>query len=186
MEGEQWREEEQSERQTREWVRKREEECEREQEEEESLGEEGEWAEEEVRALLAVWAEEDIQRGLRGASRDKAIFMHMSSRLHQLGVFRDWRQCLAKCSCLRGEHYSGQPRGGAGLLVDMDTIVAPEHLAKEGEEEEEEEEEEQGDEQVLTHWAPKRPEERSGVSPSATDVLREGKPPLSKQRTQWL
>ncbi|XP_048832347.1 multifunctional protein ADE2 isoform X2 [Brienomyrus brachyistius] len=174
MEGEQWREEEQSETQTREWVRKREEECEREQE---SVGEEGEWAEEEVRALLAVWAEEDIQRGLRGASRDKAIFMHMSSRLHQLGVFRDWRQCLAKCSCLQREYHSSQPRGGAGLLGDMDAVITPEYLAKEeGEEEEEEEEEEdeQGDEQAFPRWAPNRPEERSGVSPSATDVLREG------------
>uniref|UniRef100_W5N9E8 PurE domain-containing protein n=1 Tax=Lepisosteus oculatus TaxID=7918 RepID=W5N9E8_LEPOC len=54
------------------------------------------WTEEEVKALLTVWSERNIQRYLHGATRNKAMFIYISSRLQDFGVFRDWKQCRAK------------------------------------------------------------------------------------------
>ncbi|KAJ8397541.1 hypothetical protein AAFF_G00438170 [Aldrovandia affinis] len=59
------------------------------------------WQEEEVRALVSIWAEEPVKRQLENATRNRDIFLHISQRLRQLGVERDWKQCRTKYKNLK-------------------------------------------------------------------------------------
>nr|XP_055041778.1 multifunctional protein ADE2 isoform X1 [Misgurnus anguillicaudatus] len=76
------------------------------------------WTEEEVAALLRIWADESIQRQLQGSTRNKDIFVQISHRLLQQGVERDWKQCRTKYKNLkylyrslqRGKSDIGDPR----------------------------------------------------------------------------
>ncbi|KAG5849676.1 hypothetical protein ANANG_G00074280 [Anguilla anguilla] len=64
------------------------------------------WTNAEVQALLHTWAER--REELRGAARNKSIFLEMSRQLQQLGVERSWKQCRTKYKNLRYDYKSAR------------------------------------------------------------------------------
>ncbi|XP_068071481.1 bifunctional phosphoribosylaminoimidazole carboxylase/phosphoribosylaminoimidazole succinocarboxamide synthetase isoform X1 [Danio rerio] len=90
------------------------------------------WSEDEVAALLQIWAEEGIQRQLQGSTRNKDIFVQISRRLLQQGVERDWKQCRTKYKNLkylyrslqRGKADIGDPRRVMRFYEQLDTLLS--------------------------------------------------------------
>ena len=62
------------------------------------------WSDCEVRALIAVWGESNVQEELDGAVRNKVIFVAISDKLLQQGYNRDWQQCRTKIKNLKKEY----------------------------------------------------------------------------------
>ncbi|XP_027623761.1 zinc finger and SCAN domain-containing protein 29 [Tupaia chinensis] len=88
------------------------------------------WTEEEVKALLSVWAEKNIRKQLYGTLRNKGIFIYIAKRLRSLGVYRDWKQCRAKYKNLKYEyrtvryaHNSGDSSKTMKFFQDLDAIL---------------------------------------------------------------
>uniref|UniRef100_A0A5F7ZRZ3 Myb/SANT-like DNA-binding domain-containing protein n=1 Tax=Macaca mulatta TaxID=9544 RepID=A0A5F7ZRZ3_MACMU len=88
------------------------------------------WTEEEVKALLSVWAEKNIRKQLYGTLRNKGIFIYIAKRLQSLGVYRDWKQCRAKYKNLKYEyrtvkyaHNSGDSSKTMKFFHDLDVIL---------------------------------------------------------------
>ena len=54
------------------------------------------WSGDEVKALLAVWGESNIQHELDGAVRNKVVYVNISKKMKELGHDRDWQQCKTK------------------------------------------------------------------------------------------
>ncbi|XP_047575330.1 bifunctional phosphoribosylaminoimidazole carboxylase/phosphoribosylaminoimidazole succinocarboxamide synthetase isoform X1 [Lutra lutra] len=88
------------------------------------------WTEEEVKALLSVWAEKNIRKQLCGTLRNKGIFIYIAKRLQALGVYRDWKQCRAKYKNLKYEyrtvkyaHNSGDSSKTMKFFHDLDAIL---------------------------------------------------------------
>ncbi|XP_055290390.1 bifunctional phosphoribosylaminoimidazole carboxylase/phosphoribosylaminoimidazole succinocarboxamide synthetase isoform X3 [Moschus berezovskii] len=88
------------------------------------------WTEEEVKALLSVWAEKNIRKQLYGTLRNKGIFIYIAKRLRALGVYRDWKQCRAKYKNLKYEyrtvkyaHNSGDSSKTMKFFHDLDAIL---------------------------------------------------------------
>ncbi|XP_058154046.1 bifunctional phosphoribosylaminoimidazole carboxylase/phosphoribosylaminoimidazole succinocarboxamide synthetase isoform X6 [Dasypus novemcinctus] len=88
------------------------------------------WTEEEVKALLSVWAEKNIRKQLYGTLRNKGIFIYIAKRLQALGVYRDWKQCRAKYKNLKYEyrtvkyaHNSGDSSKTMKFFHDLDVIL---------------------------------------------------------------
>ncbi|XP_051954314.1 uncharacterized protein LOC127623817 isoform X1 [Xyrauchen texanus] len=90
------------------------------------------WSEEEVAALLQIWAEEGIQRQLQGSTRNKDIFVQISRKLLQQGVERDWKQCRTKYKNLkylyrslqRGKADIGDPRRVMRFYEQLDALLS--------------------------------------------------------------
>ena len=59
------------------------------------------WSNSEVKALLAIWAEDTFQQELEIAKRNKAIFDEISRQLLESDIRRDWKQCRAKIKNLK-------------------------------------------------------------------------------------
>ncbi|KAF4012999.1 hypothetical protein G4228_004602 [Cervus hanglu yarkandensis] len=88
------------------------------------------WTEEEVKALLSVWAEKNIREQLYGTLRNKGIFIYIAKRLRALGVYRDWKQCRAKYKNLKYEYRtvkyarnSGDSSKTMKFFHDLDAIL---------------------------------------------------------------
>ncbi|XP_048220692.1 multifunctional protein ADE2 isoform X2 [Perognathus longimembris pacificus] len=88
------------------------------------------WTEEEVQALLSVWAERNIRKQLYGTLRNKGIFIYIAKRLQSLGVHRDWKQCRAKYKNLKYEYRtvkhaynSGDSSKTMKFYHDLDAIL---------------------------------------------------------------
>ncbi|KAK2495806.1 hypothetical protein MC885_015387, partial [Smutsia gigantea] len=88
------------------------------------------WTEEEVKALLSVWAEKNIKKRLYGTLRNKGIFIYIAKRLQALGVYRDWKQCRAKYKNLKYEYRtvkyarnSGDSSKTMKFFHDLDVIL---------------------------------------------------------------
>ena len=65
------------------------------------MGKGSPWSDEEVKALINIWAETNIQEQLEGAVRNKAVFERISKRLKEAGYDKDWTQCRAKIKNLK-------------------------------------------------------------------------------------
>lgn len=76
------------------------------------------WTDEEVRALLCVWADRQVRERLKGTLRNKSIFQEMSRQMQQsFGVARNWKQCRTKYKNLKYEYKTAknaQSAGGSG------------------------------------------------------------------------
>ena len=59
------------------------------------------WSDKEVRALIAIWGEINIQEELDGAVRNKVVYQEKSRKLQQQGYYRDWEQCRTKIKNLK-------------------------------------------------------------------------------------
>eukprot|EP00073_Rattus_norvegicus_P040091 XP_008768329.1 PREDICTED: zinc finger and SCAN domain-containing protein 20 isoform X1 [Rattus norvegicus] len=95
------------------------------------------WTEEEVKALLSVWAERNIRKQLYGTLRNREIFIYVAKRLRSLGVYRDWKQCRAKYKNLKYEyrtvkhaHRSGDSSRTMKFFHVLDAILQSEPTAR--------------------------------------------------------
>ena len=70
------------------------------------------WSNSEVRALIAIWGEEDIQTQLDGAARNKSIFETISKKLLEVGYSRDWKQCRCKIKNLKSIYKKTKDHNG--------------------------------------------------------------------------
>ncbi|XP_030047281.1 bifunctional phosphoribosylaminoimidazole carboxylase/phosphoribosylaminoimidazole succinocarboxamide synthetase isoform X6 [Microcaecilia unicolor] len=88
------------------------------------------WTLDEVRALIRLWSDRNIQRQLEGSVRNKRIFEHIAAMLQELGIDRDWKQCRTKYKNLKHEyntvkkaHDSGNTRKTMKFFNELDTIL---------------------------------------------------------------
>ena len=51
------------------------------------------WSNEEVRALIAIWGQANVQEVLDGVVRNKVVFQDISKKLQEQGYNREWEQC---------------------------------------------------------------------------------------------
>ena len=70
------------------------------------------WSDNEVKALLAVWRENNVQEELDGAVRNKAVFMNISKKLKEMGFDRDWQQCRVKVKNLKKSYREVKDHNG--------------------------------------------------------------------------
>lgn len=73
------------------------------------------WTDEEVQALLYIWADPIVQRRLQGTVRNKSIFQEVAQKLQSFGVHRDWKQCRSKYKNLKYD-YKNSKTSGVGYL----------------------------------------------------------------------
>ncbi|XP_021388481.2 bifunctional phosphoribosylaminoimidazole carboxylase/phosphoribosylaminoimidazole succinocarboxamide synthetase isoform X1 [Lonchura striata] len=64
------------------------------------------WTANEVRALIRIWSDKNIQQQLEGTVRNKRIFEEVAARLQKFGIERDWKQCRTKYKNLKHEYKS--------------------------------------------------------------------------------
>ncbi|XP_061833399.2 bifunctional phosphoribosylaminoimidazole carboxylase/phosphoribosylaminoimidazole succinocarboxamide synthetase [Nerophis lumbriciformis] len=72
-----------------------------------SVAEEGgrHWTDDEVRALLCVWADGRVRDRLKSTLRNKFIFQEMSRHMQRtFGVVRNWKQCRTKYKNLKYDY----------------------------------------------------------------------------------
>ena len=50
----------------------------------------------EVKALIGLWGESDVQEELDGAVRNKVVYEEIAKKMRQQGYNRDWGQCRNK------------------------------------------------------------------------------------------
>ncbi|KAM9435376.1 bifunctional phosphoribosylaminoimidazole carboxylase/phosphoribosylaminoimidazole succinocarboxamide synthetase isoform 1-T1 [Clarias gariepinus] len=83
------------------------------------------WSDKEVRALLNIWADREMQVRLQSTHRNKAIFQEMARRLDlQHGVVRDWRQCRTKYKNLKYDYKVSKSQGRPmRFFTEVDAIL---------------------------------------------------------------
>ena len=59
------------------------------------------WSDNEVRALISIWGEDNIQEELDGAVRNQIIFNDIAAKMRKKGYERDWQQCRTKIKNLK-------------------------------------------------------------------------------------
>ena len=75
------------------------------------------WSDKEVKALIAIWGESNVQEELDGAVRNQAIYQRIAKQLREQGYGRDWKQCCAKIKNLKTKYreikdHNGEQDGG--------------------------------------------------------------------------
>ncbi|XP_038136654.1 multifunctional protein ADE2 isoform X1 [Cyprinodon tularosa] len=84
------------------------------------------WTDEEVRALLCVWADQSVRERLRSTLRNKCIFQEMARQMQRkFGVVRNWKQCRTKYKNLKYDYKTaknahaaaGSSAGGPGRYM---------------------------------------------------------------------
>ncbi|KAM9384780.1 zinc finger and SCAN domain-containing protein 29-like [Pholidichthys leucotaenia] len=66
------------------------------------------WTDDEVRALLCVWADRTIRERLKSTLRNKSIFQEMARQMQRnFGVVRNWKQCRTKYKNLKYDYKTG-------------------------------------------------------------------------------
>ncbi|XP_026201156.1 uncharacterized protein LOC113152238 [Anabas testudineus] len=89
------------------------------------------WSDQEVQALIQVWADKRVCRQLESSTRKRDIFVQISNRLMQQGIERDWKQCHTKYKNLkylyrslqRGKTDEGDPRRLMRFYDEVDAIM---------------------------------------------------------------
>lgn len=82
-----------------------------------SVAEEGgrHWTDDEVRALLCVWADRHIRERLKCTLRNKSIFQEMARQMQRkFGVVRNWKQCRTKYKNLKYDYKTAKSAHAAG------------------------------------------------------------------------
>ena len=62
------------------------------------------WTDNEVQALISIFAEEEIQRELETAIRNEKVYLKISSRLCELGIIHTGKQCREKLKKLKQDY----------------------------------------------------------------------------------
>ncbi|XP_078099344.1 uncharacterized protein LOC144512450 [Sander vitreus] len=89
------------------------------------------WTDEEVKALLVLYATEEVQRNLGGSTRNIKIFGKISSELAQMGVYHTVKQCREKVKKLKQDYkkikdhnnQSGANRKSSKWYATLDGIL---------------------------------------------------------------
>ncbi|XP_063747319.1 multifunctional protein ADE2 isoform X3 [Eleginops maclovinus] len=82
-----------------------------------SVAEEGgrHWTDDEVRALLCVWADRHIRERLKCTLRNKSIFQEMARQMQRnFGVVRNWKQCRTKYKNLKYDYKTAKTAHAVG------------------------------------------------------------------------
>eukprot|EP00064_Thunnus_orientalis_P020280 superscaffoldBa00005493_g20414 len=85
-----------------------------------SVAEEGgrHWTDDEVRALLCIWADRHIRERLKCTLRNKSIFQEMARQMQRnFGVIRNWKQCRTKYKNLKYDYKTAKSAHAAGGSV---------------------------------------------------------------------
>ncbi|CAG5862394.1 unnamed protein product [Menidia menidia] len=73
------------------------------------------WTDDEVRALLCVWADRCIRERLKSTLRNKCIFQEMARQMQRkFGVVRNWKQCRTKYKNLKYDYKTAKSAHVAG------------------------------------------------------------------------
>uniref|UniRef100_A0A3Q2SNL1 Myb/SANT-like DNA-binding domain-containing protein n=1 Tax=Fundulus heteroclitus TaxID=8078 RepID=A0A3Q2SNL1_FUNHE len=84
------------------------------------------WTDDEVRALLCVWADQRVRERLKSTLRNKCIFQEMARQMQRkFGVVRNWKQCRTKYKNLKYDYKTaksahaaaGSSAGGPGRYM---------------------------------------------------------------------
>uniref|UniRef100_A0A096M7V1 Myb/SANT-like DNA-binding domain-containing protein n=1 Tax=Poecilia formosa TaxID=48698 RepID=A0A096M7V1_POEFO len=84
------------------------------------------WTDDEVRALLCVWADRSVRERLKSTLRNKCIFQEMARQMQRkFGVVRNWKQCRTKYKNLKYDYKTaksahaaaGSGAGGPGRYM---------------------------------------------------------------------
>ena len=70
------------------------------------------WSDNEVRALISIWGEENIQEELDGAVRNQVIFNDIATKMCEKGYVRDWQQRRTKIKNLKKEYQQTKDHNG--------------------------------------------------------------------------
>ena len=89
------------------------------------------WSDEEVRALIAIWGEANVQEELDGAVRNKVVYQDISRKLQEQGYNREWEQCKTKIKNLKKEYRqvkdhngeTGRGRKTCKFFKELDSIL---------------------------------------------------------------
>ncbi|XP_008280202.1 bifunctional phosphoribosylaminoimidazole carboxylase/phosphoribosylaminoimidazole succinocarboxamide synthetase [Stegastes partitus] len=73
------------------------------------------WTDDEVRALLCIWADRHIRERLKCTLRNKSIFQEMARQMQKtFGVVRNWKQCRTKYKNLKYDYKTAKSAHAAG------------------------------------------------------------------------
>ncbi|KAG5267947.1 hypothetical protein AALO_G00227730 [Alosa alosa] len=61
----------------------------------------GSWSDQETLALIDIWAQDEVQRGLKGVVHNGHVFSDISQKMHDLGYSKTPEQCRWKVKTLR-------------------------------------------------------------------------------------
>ena len=89
------------------------------------------WTDNEVKALIGLWGESDVQEELDGAVRNKVVYEEIAKKMRQQGYNRDWGQCRNKIKNLKKEYRvvkdnnkeTGRGRKTCKFFSELDRIL---------------------------------------------------------------
>ncbi|XP_027128087.1 uncharacterized protein zgc:113263 isoform X1 [Larimichthys crocea] len=79
----------------------------------------GSWSDEETLALIEIWADEDVQRALRGSVHNGHVYADISERMQDLGFLKTSEQCRWKIKSLRSNFRQCYDKKKCGRRVDF-------------------------------------------------------------------
>ncbi|XP_072219758.1 uncharacterized protein [Leuresthes tenuis] len=87
------------------------------------------WRPNETKCLIAIWAEEPVQRKLEVSYRNRAVYEEIAEKMEQNGCSRSWRQCQRKikhlkyafrqAKCSKSDSY----RGSCPFYDELDRVL---------------------------------------------------------------
>ena len=89
------------------------------------------WTDKEIKALINIWGEDNIQEELDGAVRNSVIYSSISKKMYDMGFVRDWKQCRTKIKNLKKEYRqvkdhngeTGRGRKTCKFYTELDSIL---------------------------------------------------------------
>ena len=89
------------------------------------------WSDSEVRALISIWGESDIQEELDGAVRNRVVYEEIAKKMKEQGYDRDSGQCRNKIKNLKKEYKAvkdnnketGRGRKTCKFFTELDHIL---------------------------------------------------------------
>ena len=89
------------------------------------------WTDREVKALIAIWGEGNVQEELDGAVRNKVVFVNIANKMKEQGYNRNWQQCRTKIKNLKKEYrvtkdhngQTGRGRKTCRFFKELDSIL---------------------------------------------------------------
>ena len=89
------------------------------------------WTDREIKALIALWGEGNVQDELDGAVRNKVVNEKIAQKLQEHGYHRDWKQCRDKIKNLKTKYKeikdnngeTGRGRKSCKFFDEMDRIL---------------------------------------------------------------
>ncbi|XP_039591532.1 zinc finger and SCAN domain-containing protein 29-like [Polypterus senegalus] len=98
------------------------------------------WTSDEVQALLAVWADDNVQRDLETNVRNEKVYREIAKKLEDMGIMRTVKQCREKIKKLKQEYKkikeynrrSGTERKSASWYSAMDSVLGQRQVSSNG------------------------------------------------------